>query len=329
MKTTNRMMGLYTRLQAVGITPKYAREFAFPAGWNDKEAENPAVYSQAIGLLARNFNLDLRSLQDETKPVIWKDCGPTRFLKHKNVTEDDVTLARCIAARAAQVASYVMTGNVPTLPTTAKDIRAEILKTDGCVSFRALVSFCWNIGIPVLHVSQFPLKAKKPTGMAAMFDGRAVIVLCRRHKYSAWMLFWIAHELGHIIQKHLDRSGLFVDAQIEYDSLDEHELEANAFALELLTGKPDMLYAPYTLNPQMLAENARRLGKRDQVDPGIIALNYAWNKGRFDLGNAALNLLEQNDDPVEIIRAEMKARLCWSEMSRDNREFLRRITETD
>lgn len=326
----NRMAKLYDRLKTVGITSSYARAVALPAGWKDNEAENPAVYSQALGLLARNLNLDLRSLQDEKAPVAWKDCGPTRFLKNSNVTDGDLIVARCLAARAAQVASYATSCAEIALPESAQEIRTAILQEASCVSFRALLEYCWKVGIPVLHVAKFPERTTKPTALAAMFDGRPAIVLCGRRKYASWMLFWLAHELGHIVRKHLDSNGLYVDEQIDRKSNEKHEVEANAFAVELLTGKPDIMYrAPFTLSAQVLAESARLVGKRDSIDPGVIALNYAWNEGRFDIGNKALGLLEEDKDPVEIIRAEMKARLCWSELSRENREFLRHITETE
>ena len=115
--------------------------------------------------------------------------------------------------------------------------------------------------------------------------------------------------MGHIAFGHLPENGVIVDAKIERtdsETVDVQEEEANSFAASLLTGKPDIRYtAPYSLSGEGLALSAKKVGVRDQIDPGYIASNYAYNAGRFGVAMEALKLLPGNFNQMEMIRDKM------------------------
>ena len=128
-----------------------------------------------------------------------------------------------------------------------------------------------------------------------MIDGRPVIVLCKRDRHTAWLLFILAHELGHIALSHIKDNEVLLDEDVK-DLGDQEEEEANAFAIELLAGDADRRYS-YTgdtwLGAQQLAQLAAEVGARDCVDPGHIVLNYAHTmNGYWGVANAALDILE-------------------------------------
>jgi len=339
MQTSGRMERLYERLEAFGIPRAYARAIALPPGWRDSETKNPAVYSQALGLLARNLNLSLRSLQNDNAPLEWQDCGTTRFKRNRALSDDDLMMAKCLAVRAAQVASQAVHTPSMEIPETGAAIRETILSNGRpYVSFDALLDYCWDCGIPVLHASHFPKGAYKPDALTGSFHGRPAIVMMKRHKYPAWLLFILAHELGHIAKKHLMQDSVLVDEKIDRKDSEDMEAEANTFAVELLTGKPDIRYqAPYNLTAEQLVSAALSTSKRDGVDPGFVALNYAdarrfvaeEAKGHYAVGNKALHEIEPDANPVAAIHARMCERLDWEELGRDNRNFLRRIAEME
>ena len=83
MKTDNKMGRLYQRLKEFGIDRSYVIKSVFPEGWLDAEASNPAVYSQALILLSRNLNLDMRALQPENAPLSWRPCSKTLFKRRQ------------------------------------------------------------------------------------------------------------------------------------------------------------------------------------------------------------------------------------------------------
>ena len=65
-----------------------------------------------------------------------------------------------------------------------------------------------------------------------------MIVLCRHTKHAAWLLFILAHELGHLALDHVPNEGVLIDEGLDKNSTDAEEQQANAFAIELLTGRP-------------------------------------------------------------------------------------------
>ena len=334
-----RMKHLYERLEALGIQRSYVRNVALPAGWRDVDTENPAVYSQAIGVLARNLNISLPSLQDDNARLVWQDCGTTRFKRSKARSDNELTTAKCLAVGAAQIACEAMTSPVAAVPSSGADVRAAILKKGfQSVGFDALLDYCWDSGIPVLHICNVPRSVNKPDALACAFAGRQAIVLMRRHKYPAWLLFVLAHELGHIAKGHIKDNGVLVDEKIDRKDSEDEEAEANTFAVELLTGKPDIRYeVPYNLTADQLVKEAKAISERDHVDPGFVALNYADTKrltpgnsgGHYAVGNLALAQIEPNADPVTAICSRMLDRLDWSEVGRDSRHLLRRLSGMD
>lgn len=156
------MQQLYARLEAFGIPRSYALAVALPPGWRDSDTVNPAVYSQALGLLAQNLNLSLSTLQNDTVPLEWQDCGVALFKRNQTLSDEELTTAKCLAIRAAQVACQAMRTPATKIPESGAAIREAILnKGHLYVSFDALLDYCWNNGLPVLHISPFPKGACK------------------------------------------------------------------------------------------------------------------------------------------------------------------------
>ncbi len=329
------MAALYRRLSRVGLTRQFVRSTALPGWWDDEIADSPSGYAEGLLLLSRHLGLELATLQDESASLALRHFGPCKFKRTTNVTDDELALARAMATRAAQLAGAAMTKAMKTLPACAAEVRQQILdRGKPWVSLDALVDYCWSVGVPVLHLSRFPPKIKKMHGLAAKVNGRPVIVLSRNQKHTAWLLFILAHELGHIVKGHISDNGVLLDERVEEDNdLDAEEAEANAFAIELLTGKPRCRFQAVGRWPsaEELAQDARSIGGQNRIDPGHIVLNYghAMGKDFFAVANAALNLLEPKADAVGLICSYMAARLDWSNLPEDSCEFLMRITRAE
>lgn len=331
MPQVNPMKNLYRRLSEVGLTRAFVRQTALPSWWEDEVAVNPSGYAQGLLLLSRHLGLDLRSLQDDHAVIRLRDFGACKYKKRADVSEDDLALARVMATRAAQLAAEAMTEPVAAVPSAACEIRQHILDSGvPWVGLQELLDYCWSVGIPVLHLDHFPRNARRPDGFAAQVRGRPVIVLCRKARYSAGLLFLLAHELGHIARGHIPGDGALIDEHIDEASQDTEEKEANAFAVELLTGRADRCFvaAGRWPNAHELAQDARQLGRQRMIDPGHIVLNYAHGMGNsfFAVGNAALKLLEPRADAVGMVRAKLAGCLDWSRLPEDSSEFLMRVT---
>lgn len=328
------MTELYSRLSAVGLSRPFVKKTALPDWWEDEIGENPASYAEALLYLSRHLGLSLETLQDPTLPIALRNFGPCKFKHTAGTGEDELALAQAIGIRASQLAVSAMPNPLRELPESAADIRLAIIGTgEPWVSFRALLKYCWSIGIPVVFLARFPPHAKKMHGMAVMFRGRPAIVLSKNAKQPAWLLFVLAHELGHIICEHLSDGSALVDQDVENNESDDEEKEANDFALELITGKPKYsVIAPGRWpNAHELARSAKEIAEKRQIDPGHIVLNYAHSMGPdfWAVANAALKLLEPDANAPVTVRSMLAAKLDWSLLPKDSCSFLMRVTKAE
>ena len=324
----NSMRRLYQRLADVGFNRTFVKNVVLPEWWEDQIAETPAGYSQGVGLVARHLGLDVRTLYADSGDLAYYDLGPKRFKKNWNVSEDDLALAVCLAMRVAELAGFATPVPVSAPPTSARELRTALLsRSPACVNLAALVDYCWECGIPVLHVSQFPNKAKKPQGLVVRIEGRPVIVLSDNHKSPAWIAFLLAHELGHIGRGHLQDGEPHVDEDIQIKDTTQEEKEATAYGIEVLTGIPEIKYVggPVTTAGQ-LATKAIAQGQTAQIDPAALVLNYGKTTGDWGRAMTALKSIEGNADASAIIRKRMVTELEWDRLPDESQDFLRRIT---
>lgn len=328
----NPMQRLYARLSGAGFTRSFVKKHILPSWWDDDAAANPSGYSEALLLLSRHLGLNLASLQNNEGGISFSVTGTCKFKKSEKHSESDVELARSIAYRASVLATAATPSKL-NVPATASDIRQTILNESRWVSLENLTNYCWSIGVPVLHISVFPPETKKPDGMAVMVNGRPAIVICKNQKSSAWLLFIIAHELGHIVLGHVQNNGVLVDDHISEESKDAEEIAANRFAIQILTGSAERKYLATGTWPDgpQLAHAARTIGHEQRVDPGHIVLNYAhsMNKSFFPVAQNALKILEPNANAPALIGKVMAEKLDWSQLPEDSNEFLMRITHSD
>ena len=333
VRATNPMADLYRRLREVGLTKPYLRKAILPDWWDDQAAENPAGYAEALTFLSRHLGLDLATLHDPSRPVAFRDFGICKIKKSANATENELALSRAMASRAAQLVDVAMTEPILPLPSSAAQIRREILgQGKRWVSLSHLVDYCWSLGIPVIHLSPCPA-AMRPDGLAARVHGRPVIVLCKKDTRSAWLLFILAHELGHLAMGHVADDGMLLDESMDRNDRDPEEDGANAFAIELLTGNADCRFRTSGRwpNAPRLARSAIELGHQAHVDPGHIVLNYAHSMdGQFwPVANAALALIEPRKDALKMVRGKMAEHLDWSCLPEDSSEFLMRVSQAE
>jgi hypothetical protein len=326
------MKQLYRRLSQVGFTKPYLKKVAaLPDWWDDALAENPVGYAQCLMRLSRHLGLDIRSLES-TGSIRVKDFGVCKFKKRAGTTTDELQLSRAIATRAAQFAAAATTTPYDPIPLAA-ELRQRVLESAPWVGLNELLAHCWGAGVPVLHVNLFPNKTKRPDGFTLRVAERPVIVLCREERQPAWLLFILAHELGHIACDHVPVGGAVFDERMYDNEPDTEEEEADRYAVELLTGAAGTRISADGRwpNAQQLTDLARAFGKRNGIDPGHAVLNYAHTMGAsfFPVARAALNLLHPNPDAIGQVRDALAAHLDWSRLPEAASEFLVRVTRQE
>lgn len=325
----NPMMALYGRLRILGLAQPYLQKNILPSWWDDEIAVTPAGRLEAVTMLARRAGIDLLSLRDSSATPRLLDVA-CKFKAIGRADESELCLARNLSVQVAKLAASAMTTELRR-PESAAAIRQQLLSQGHqWINLEVLVDYCWSIGIPVLYVSEFPRGIPIMDGLAAIINDRPVIVISSRRKHSAWLLFDLAHELGHITLGHVAPNQILVDDDLEQRSDDSEEVEANEFALTMLSGSsaPRVRATDRWLNAAQLACFAQRMGIEHQIDPGHIVLVYAHCMGsRFwAVVNAALKLIEPHAKGNETLRQRMIDNLDWSELSNEDNEFIMNMT---
>lgn len=325
--TTNPMTGLYRRLRGVGLTRSFVQKAILPEWWDDDLAMNPAGHAEGLLYLSRHLGLDLASLRDPDLPLSFREFGACKVKTSGGVADEDLALPRALATRSAQLAAFATGLAASPPPADPLLARREILGLgEPWVGLAGLTEYCWSLGIPVMHLSCFPAGRKRPDGLTVRVDGRPVIVLCKKSRFSAPLLFILAHELGHVALGHVDADGVLVDESIDRDAVDREEAEANAFAAGLLAGDEDTRLRTVGRWPdaRQLAEMAGHHGRRIKVDPGHVILDYsrAMGKKLRALANAALTRVEPEGAGLETVRRALAANLDWSKLPETSSDFL-------
>ncbi|MFB6349930.1 ImmA/IrrE family metallo-endopeptidase [Moraxella sp. ZJ142] len=286
----NNMQLIYKKLIALGFSKNQIKK-QLPDWWCDEIATTPAGLQQAELITARTFGLEFSSLhdslQDDSLPKF--RVSQHQFKHSKNLQKDRLQPAVATAMFAADITLSAFDQPVGNLPKTAMQVRQTVLTNHQWVDFYALADFCWSVGIPVIHLANLP--TPKMDGLAFIKQNRPVIVLTKKNKHGA-LVFDLAHELGHILLGHVQEKQIILDKKIDKTDDSDLEQQADAFALELLTGDPKAQFATSkSYSPQGLAQAMIAKGLEMQIDPLHMVLNYAYVNQKFALAQTALKIM--------------------------------------
>lgn len=309
--TLTAMPRLCSRVTQTGISYEFVRR-ALPAWWEDSIAETPAGLQQACLYLAQAFNLDPRSIYSVDTEVSFR-TAERKFKLSRNMKEADVAPSANYASAMARLSLAAFTTDPCPISSDPIKLRNAILDVGGIVNLESLLAWCGSVGIPVIHISDMP--GKKMLAVAIRSNGKFAVVLSRKGAASE-MLFWLAHEIGHIALGHLASDGFLADEK-EGTEQDTDEVEANDFAIKLLNG----LSANYKLGHFIAANNfaatAMQYGKANAIDPGHVILNVAKNMKAFALGQAALKFLTDQDDACAKVNRSFRSHADLERLSDD------------
>ena len=328
--THKAMRRLYQKVRSVGYTKPYIHSL-LPEWWDDAIAETPSGRQQASLILGRLLSIQPETLWTEAaEPALVVPEG-RKFKQRANTHADELGIACALARSAARlVLSAFKPEFTPGFYPDALALRQTLLASDKpWIDFQTLLAYCLEAGIPVILLRHLPKGAKKMAGLSFEQDGRPVIVLTQV-KPHGYLLFDLAHELGHLSLGHTRGGQWVIDAHIDADTDvdDEEEQAANRYARELLTGSSDFDIVPTgRLYPDQLAGIATRLGLAHHIDPLHIALSYGYHrKTHWPVATSAVKALAQGQptDQETLIRGVLEA-LDREAMSEDDLAALTRL----
>lgn len=318
---------LRAELSALGIDPAKALKF-LPSWWEDA-IQHPSGIFEVRGFIAKHLGLQLAA--DGTLGLRTLPHACFKTTHHSNI--DELAPARSLATAISKlIASIVIpnwSGALPDAPT----VRQTVLDTGApWVGLNELLDICWQNGIPVISLPTLPTGNRKMEGMVSYCLGRPVIFISKKPDLPAWLLFVLAHEMGHIASNHLPSTEgeSIVDEEVSEDNSerDAQEAQANQYALEILTGADDgafMITPPLPKAPR-LAAIIRREGGNRNIDPGHLVLNIAKHPPRgkniFPLAMNTLKLLQPGETGSSQCNDALKRNVDLDALSDDSFEFL-------
>lgn len=302
---------------------------AWPEWWSDAADASPSAQAELRFSLARNLGLDpLTVLNEQTPQFIWDDSA-----KYKSFKGDDERDKPAITAFGKSVTRMLVKSVEETVPLkgiSAAKLRELILKKNQYVGLVELLATMWGVGVPVLHLRVFPLTAKRMSAMVTSFKDRYAILLAKDSTYPASIAFYLAHEIGHIACGHVDAGSALLDMEEEDvpQEKDPEEIEADRYALELLTGDPDFEIEKQGEghNARELAARALELGPQRRVEPGTIALCYGHATGEWGVVQNAMKHIYTNAVPAwEAVNKIAAGQMAWDDLSDENAHFLKAV----
>ena len=291
---TYSMKPVYKKLSKIGLKERVVKTY-LPDWWEDSIATTEVGFQESLWLIANTFHIDFKTLNLS----ISNDSNPQYRLPHHqfkhsvNLDQEKLRPVVSVAMLAAKITLNAFEKPLNDLSSlTAKSIREKLL-SDGnqWIDFKVLVQYCWSIGIPVIFIKEIP--SPKMDGLALLKDDRPFIVLTKNDSHGV-LVFHLAHELGHIILWHVKENGMMIDKKIVKNEFDDLEIQANEFALELLTGKANKKYfTEKALSPKALAEAVLKKAEESNIDPLHIILNYGYSNDNSALAKKVLKILVQ------------------------------------
>ena len=174
-------------------------------------------------------------------------------------------------------------------------------------------------------------------GMVTFVSGRPVVILTKKVPHPDWLLFVLAHEIGHLAKCHLpeDEGQAIVDDTVEVkagDDRDQQEEEANRFATHLLAPKGKEVTIGKRLPVAAeFAALAQKYGRETGIAPGYVILNAVHNslingKKPYALGQAALKLIPSDDkSAADFCKVALRANVDEYALRDDSVEFLEKL----
>ena len=304
--------------------------------WVDSAFESRSGVLELKTLLSRSLGLRVGSDGKLTTKELPAAC----FKTNAATTVDQVMAARSVATACGRLVAKATSNVFEPLPEDAETLRSNILRTSNkpWIDLPMLLEACWQHGVPVVYLPTLPVVGRKMEGMVTNVGGRPVIVLTKKVPHPDWLLFLLAHELGHLASGHLPagEGEAIVDDTVDPspgDDRDQQEREANRFATHLLAPAGHEVRLGGRLpNAAKLAADALDYGTQNGMAPGYVILNAVHNtsvngKKPYGLGQASLKLLAGDDamSAGDYCRAALQRNISADLLRSDSLELLEKL----
>jgi hypothetical protein len=315
------------KLKGLGLSDDVIHA-AWPTWWSEEAEFSSSALNELRFSLSRKLGISPDSLFDEGNATFLWD-GPAKFKGLDAETDSEkaalVSYGSSVGRLLAQAANP---SQYQIARPSAQELRKLILESGApFVRLVDVLGLCWALGIAVIQLRVFPLTSKRMTAMAIQHKGRFVILLGRDSNYPAIIAYHIAHELGHIMEGHLTEESALVDVKMpdEVQGEDAEEQAADKFGMMLLTGIDDLKITRSRppRNPRELANAVANASSEARIEPGTLALCYAYQTKNWALAIASLRHIYPTSSPVWLeVNKIAQSQLNFDTLTEDNQNFI-------
>ncbi|MER8953414.1 ImmA/IrrE family metallo-endopeptidase [Mesorhizobium sp. M0833] len=311
-------------LKAAGLSDQ-AIDAAWPGWWSEDAEASESARAELRFVLARKLGLAPEPLLGERVEFVWKDDARFKNLSTEDAAEQAALASFGVAIGRILIRATDVGGKINGI--SALDLRAAILQNRPVVDLVSLIGFCWALGVPVIHLRVFPLAAKSMRAMVVEVSGRYAILLGRDASYPAPIAFTLAHEIGHAALGHIGGGKAIVDLG-DADLVDEdpQEVEANEYALSVLTGtiRPEFAINTTNYSARSLAEAVIVAGRQHNIDAGTLALCVGHLHENWAVANAALrHIYPAKTEMWRGINQIAERQIKWAALNDETSDYLR------
>jgi len=321
---------IFSRLSEIGLNHDFITSRLLPSDISSLISENKmenregTLVWRAAASIGRIYGWS-PSVLLSAKPLILNDAGVTARFKMPKKRQPQYTDAYVVYAHYLALLVLERTEKIKHkgLVLDAEKIREVVLSKYHTVTFENLLSYVWDLGIPVL-----PLKDSGAFhGACWRVQGRNIIVLKQKSHSMARWAFDLLHELYHTGQKPTKKDYDAIDVGENYDTSDEKA--ASRFAGDvLLEGRAEELakicVKEASGKVELLKSVAKSVAKRENINLDYLAnyLAFRLSLQNINWWGAANNLQQMAGNPWELARDRLLQNINLTDLSDSDQSLL-------
>lgn len=275
------------RLAQAGFKKDFVRPAILPDWWDEGCEADAALLPDLEIRIARFIGLPLAAVRDPDIALTPPAYAGAQLRRVRDLNRDRLGPAIHSAMQIAAAVVRSLKNNVPSTslpPADGVAWREQVRGTKTTVNLDDILGGSWQSGIPVVALDVLP--APKFQGLAAVVEGRPVIVLGHRHDAPSHVAFIIAHEIGHIAAGDCAVDHPVVDEEAEAADDTQMERCADDFATRVLVGQDTIPPIVADVSFRTLASQAIQYERERGVDAGAVI--FAWARRTGDYAKAAM-----------------------------------------
>ena len=298
---------LARRLESVGLDRALLTQRIAPAAARAGHDDASTILLSVAARLGRIFGWDLREVLSEApepslRPGAADAFDPARLASERRL-KTYTAYARYLVVQTLRATPDLKACRVPDSPFLLR----SLLEARGGLTLQAAVVCAWDLGIPVLPLSD-------PGGFQAAYwrhEGRGAVVLNQQHRTQPQWLFDLLHALRYASEfpEQPEREAVDVPPEDPSRRGAPEEERANRFAGEVLLGENpaglfNLVWEKSAGNVGLLKKAVEFVARRKGVEVAPLACYVAHSLSERGIGwwAAAASLQPHQDDPWVLCR---------------------------